>query len=70
MSEMDDFRLKSHHLLIELDAATSEMMMLISSKEVTGPRWQAAASRHNRAFEAWHSFLNSNDAAPTDVVSS
>lgn len=66
MIDMDDFRFKSHHLLIELDAATSEMMMLVSSKEVVGPKWEAAALRHHHAFEAWNAFLNAPDLRPDD----
>lgn len=58
MSGIDDFRFKSHCLLIELDAATSTIMMLVSSKEVAGAKWDAAALRHHEAFHAWSSFLN------------
>ena len=68
MSGIDDFRFKSHHLLIELDAATSTMMMLVSSKEVSGPAWDAAALRHHHAFEAWNSFLNSPNEAHTEAA--
>ncbi|MBS7842864.1 hypothetical protein KFF47_08745 [Pseudomonas fluorescens] len=56
MSGIDDFRFKSHYLLIELDAATSTMMMLVSSKEVAGAKWDAAALRHHEAFHAWSHF--------------
>ncbi|ATN11740.1 MULTISPECIES: hypothetical protein [Pseudomonas] len=59
MSGIDDFRFKSHQLLIELDAATSKMMMMVSAKEVVGAAWEAATLRHHDAFEAWNSFLNS-----------
>jgi hypothetical protein len=31
MSDMEDFRFKSHVLLVDLDAATSKMMMLVAS---------------------------------------
>lgn len=66
MSGLDDFRFKSHQLLIELDAATSKMMMMVSAKEVVGVEWGAATLRHHHAFEAWNSFLNSSDANPSD----
>ncbi|AZF63730.1 MULTISPECIES: hypothetical protein [unclassified Pseudomonas] len=66
MSGLDDFRFKSHHLLIELDAATSKMMMMVSAKEVAGVDWDAATLRHHHAFEAWNSFLNSSDVTPSD----
>ncbi|WP_338487145.1 hypothetical protein VRB78_13845 [Pseudomonas trivialis] len=62
MSGIDDFRFKSHQLLIELDAATSKIMMMVSGKEVSGLDWDAATLRHHDAFEAWNSFLNSPDA--------
>nr|WP_225248363.1 hypothetical protein [Pseudomonas tehranensis] len=62
MSGIDDFRFKSHHLLIELDAATSMMMQLVSSKEVVGAGWDAATVRHHDAFEAWSAFLNSPES--------
>lgn len=62
MSRIDDFRFKSHQLLIELDAATSKMMMMVSAKEVSGLAWDAATLRHHDAFDAWNSFLNSPEA--------
>jgi hypothetical protein len=68
MSSMDDFRFKSHQLLIELDATTTKMMMLVSSKEVTGINWDAAALRHYNAFQAWNLFLNSPVVANDDWV--
>lgn len=66
MSGMDEFRFKSHHLLIELDAATTKMMLLVSSKELTGPVWEEAASRHHDAFLAWNSFLNTPESLSED----
>lgn len=63
MCGIDDFRLRSHQLLIELDASTTKMMMLVSSREVRGVNWEAATLRHRQAFEAWESFLNSPDSA-------
>lgn len=68
MSGIDDFRFKSHHLLIELDAATSTMMMLVSSKEVAGAIWDAATLRHHHVFEAWNSFLNSPESLLDNVT--
>lgn len=62
MCGIDDFRFKSHQLLIELDAATSKMMMMVSAREVSGLDWDAATLRHHDAFEAWNSFLNSPNA--------
>lgn len=59
MSNMDEFRYKSHELLIELDAATTRMMMLVSMKEVSGPLWDEASNSHRDAYDAWKEFLNS-----------
>lgn len=68
MSGLDDFRFKSHQLLIELDAATCKMMMMVSAKEVAGADWDAATIRHHDAFEAWNSFLNSPDSTLDNPV--
>lgn len=65
MQSTDDFRFKSHQLLLELDAATTEMMMLVSSRETTGERWAAATQRHQAAYAAWNSFIDgSTDPFP------
>lgn len=58
MTSFEEFRTTSHELLIELDAATTKMMMLVSAKEVSGPFWDDAAQRHLDAVNAWHAFLN------------
>jgi hypothetical protein len=57
MSDNDDFRFTSHHLLIELDAATNHLMMLVVAKEIAGPRWENATDRHRRAYDAWAALL-------------
>ncbi|TPG78289.1 hypothetical protein EAH78_11970 [Pseudomonas arsenicoxydans] len=59
MTSIDDFRIHSHALLIELDAATMGMMTLVSSRCVSGPDWDGATKRHHDAYEAWNAFLNS-----------
>lgn len=53
MPSIDDFRFNAHHLLLDLDAATNHLMMLVVSREVSGVRWDEAVSRHRRAYEAW-----------------
>jgi hypothetical protein len=58
MSTHEDFRFSSHHLLIELDAATNRLMMLVVGKEVSGLRWDEAVTRQKRAFDAWTVQLN------------
>nr|WP_307343038.1 hypothetical protein [Pseudomonas lini] len=57
MSNEDDFRFQSRYLLLELDAATNHVMMLVSAREVTGYPWDEAAKRQKRAYEAWAAFL-------------
>ncbi|WP_137808213.1 MULTISPECIES: hypothetical protein [unclassified Pseudomonas] len=57
MINIDDFRFKSHHLLVGLDAATNQEMMLVSAGRVTGDPWSEAVKRQKQAFEAWTAFL-------------
>ncbi|OKK40575.1 hypothetical protein BS643_22800 [Pseudomonas protegens] len=64
MSTSDDFRFSSHHLLIELDAATNHLMMLVVAKEVSGTRWDEAALRQKLAYEAWTALLYSSKNQP------
>jgi hypothetical protein len=59
MGSIDDFRIESHELLMELDAATMGMMMLVSSRCVSGPEWVAATKRQHDAYEHWDAFINS-----------
>lgn len=63
MSSQDDFRFKAHELLLELDASTTKMMMMVSAKEVVGDYWNAATKRHHIAFQAWNTFLTSDSYA-------
>ncbi|UZE14820.1 hypothetical protein [Pseudomonas sp. B21-053] len=66
MTSFEEFRTTSHELLIELDAATTKMMMLVSAKEVSGPFWDDATQRHLEAMNAWHTFL---DVSPDATAS-
>ncbi|HCS42301.1 MAG TPA: hypothetical protein DIW52_05665 [Pseudomonas sp.] len=61
MISVEDFRTQSHALLIELDAATMGMMVLVSSRCVSGPAWDDATKRHHDAYEIWNAFLNVPD---------
>jgi hypothetical protein len=70
MQSIDDFRFKSHHLLLELDAAVTELMMLVSSRETTGERWTMASQRHFAAYAEWSSFMyGSKLPLPSNAVS-
>ncbi|APV42083.1 hypothetical protein PFAS1_23165 [Pseudomonas frederiksbergensis] len=64
MSNSDDFRFQSHHLLLELDAATNHMMMLISARQAAGYAWDEAAKRQKLAYEAWAVFLYAPQTDP------
>lgn len=61
MINTDDFRFASHHLLIELDAATNYLMMLVVANEIFDLRWSEAAERQRRAYDAWAAFLYRSD---------
>lgn len=65
MISIEDFRIKSHELLIEMDAATMGMMVLVSSRCVSGPAWEEATLRHHNACADWNEFLNAPDPAST-----
>ena len=57
MTNYDDYRFQSHHILLELDAATTALMMLVSGRQTEGPRWCGAVERHKLAYETWAAFL-------------
>lgn len=58
MNAADDFRFKSHELLLDLDAAINQMMMFVATRELSGERWCAAVTQHSAAYAAWNSHLN------------
>ncbi|MDR0191941.1 hypothetical protein RCO22_23630 [Pseudomonas yamanorum] len=58
MINVDDYRFKSHQLLLELDAANTHLMMLVSARQIDGPLWMGAAAKHKLAYEAWAVFFN------------
>jgi len=68
MATLEDFRIRSHELLIELDAATIGMMMLVSSRCLSGTAWEDANRRHQAAYEVWNSFLNEPRTRETPVI--
>lgn len=69
MTSVDDFRIKSHALLVDLDAATAEMMRLISSRSVSGPVWEEAVKRQHDAYVHWNAFINSRDGTDPSAES-
>jgi hypothetical protein len=60
-----DFRFHSHVLLVELDAATTQLMMLVVAGELSGNRWDGAFSRQSVAYSAWVAAVN---GVPTDPM--
>jgi hypothetical protein len=53
MIPKDDFRFQSHVLLVELDAATTKLMMLVAAGELSGGHWEEALARQSSAYTAW-----------------
>jgi hypothetical protein len=53
VNTLDDFRFIAHKHLLDLDAATTHLMMLVVSSEVSGSHWEDAVSRHKLAIDAW-----------------
>lgn len=66
MASIEDFRIKSHELLIELDAATMGMMTLVSSRRISGPEWDMANKRQHDAYQCWDAFMNASGGAGLD----
>ena len=58
MTTVEDFKIKSHELLVELDTATSEMMTLICAHQMAGLAWEEAVRRQHEAYERWVEYLN------------
>ena len=58
MTTVEDFKIKSHELLVELDTATSEMMTLICAHHMSGLAWEEAVRRQHEAYERWVEYLN------------
>lgn len=68
MPSIDDFRFKAHHLLLDLDATTNHLMMLVVSREVSGPTWEDGVARHRQAYEAWASILTGVQTDPMPAL--
>ncbi len=66
MCREENFRYQSHELLIELDAATTVIMMLVTAGELHGGRWDDAVARHRNAVDAWQRFLTLADVLPAN----
>ena len=58
MTTTDDFRVHAHELMVDLDAATTEMMKLISAHQLSGPEWERVTQWQHEAYERWMTYLN------------
>ncbi|PPS35871.1 hypothetical protein BVY10_00780 [Pseudomonas amygdali pv. morsprunorum] len=58
MRDSEEYRFKCHELLLQVDATTATLMMMVVAKDVCGPRWDDAVGVQVRAFEAWTSYLH------------
>lgn len=68
MNAADDFRFKSHELLLDLDAAINQMMMFVATRELSGERWCAAVTQHSEACAAWSSHLNESSLQNSHIL--
>jgi hypothetical protein len=53
LNTYEDFRFNAHKRLLEVDASTSLLMMLVVSGEVSGGGWDEAWTRQKLAYDAW-----------------
>ncbi|MBX9404544.1 hypothetical protein K5E40_02490 [Pseudomonas baetica] len=67
MASNDDFRFQSHALLVELDAAT-KLMMLVVADELSGNRWDEALARQSAAYSAWVNVVAGVQIDPMPVL--
>lgn len=65
MSTHDNFRSEAHHHLVDLDATTNHLMMLVVANEVSGSRWDEALARQKQTFDAWASIVAGAQIDPT-----
>ena len=60
MTATDDFRHHAHELIVDLDAATTEMMRLISAHQLSGAEWERVTKWQHEAYERWMKYLNAS----------
>lgn len=57
MIDDEERRFQSHKFLLELDAATTTLMMLVAARQSGSAEWLLAVHRQKLAYEAWVEFL-------------
>lgn len=68
MSSTDDLRFQAHVLLVELDAATTQLMMLVVAGELSGPSWNEALARQSSAYSAWVTAVRGVKVDPMPIL--
>ena len=68
MISIDDLRFQSHSLLVELDAATTKLMMLVVEGNLSGARWDEAFARQSSAYSAWVTAVRGVKVDPVPVL--
>lgn len=68
MSSAEDLRFQAHVLLVELDAATTQLMMLVVAGELSGPSWDDAFARHSSAYSAWLTAVRGVKVDPMPIL--
>ncbi|WPN49249.1 MULTISPECIES: hypothetical protein [unclassified Pseudomonas] len=58
MTTTDDFRARAQELMVDLNAATNEMMKLVSEHQLSGPEWERVSQWQHEAHERWMAYLN------------
>ncbi|MCP1511037.1 hypothetical protein OR626_24265 [Pseudomonas sp. S1Bt30] len=64
MDNTEDFRFEAHKYLLEMDAAVTELMMLVVSGKTCGAQWDKANARYDNAHTEWARFLRPMGAVP------
>lgn len=68
MSPTDDLRFQAHFLLVELDAATTQLMMLVVAGELSGQGWDDAFARQSSAYSAWVNTIRGVKVDPMPIL--
>ncbi|MEB0048505.1 MULTISPECIES: hypothetical protein [unclassified Pseudomonas] len=66
MTTTDDFRFHAHELIVDLDAATTHMMKLISAHEMSGAEWDQVVQWQHDAHARWMTYLNTRSYPDAD----
>ena len=68
MHAFDDFRFKAHEHLIDLEATTNQLMLLVVSDEMTGKIWDDTLSRQKCSYSAWIAVAESRSCPDVPAI--